>query len=153
MPAWVTTVPLGRPVVPEVWMTYAAWSPRRTTPGFVSGSPWPRARTVASSRTRFARESATRYAIRSAGYPVSTGTYAAPVFSTAHSATISSGERGSFTATRDSGPTPRPRRACASRFTRALSSPYVSRSPSKTTASAAGSWASKRSTRVRGSVA
>ncbi len=46
-----TATPLGRPVEPEVWMTYARWSGSRPArSGFVSGRP-AHAASSASKRT------------------------------------------------------------------------------------------------------
>ncbi len=138
--------PLGRPVEPEVWMTYArssgpvgpvrsasvrsavgrtarsswvAGSPRTTVGAGIAGS----APAVAASVTRTAggASSVTRRS-RSAGCPVSSGRYPAPVFSTASSATTRRIPRGSASATSRPGPAPRSTSSRANRFASALSS-------------------------------
>ncbi len=60
--------------------------------------------------------------MRSSGKSGSTGTYAAPDFSTASSETNSSADRGSTTATNLSGPAPRSTRKRARRFARLFNS-------------------------------
>ncbi len=123
-----TATPLGTPVEPEVYMTYARSSaPTRTgtrasagltaTAAGVRSSSSTTSSAAASTGTasRVARvhttadgpESASRNATRSAGYPGSTGTYPAPVFHTASSVTSRSAERSISTATRSPRATPR----------------------------------------------
>ena len=62
------------------------------------------------------------WSMRSAGWFGSTGTNAAPVLATAHTASTDSIDRGSASATTDSGPTPRSISKRASRFDRSSSS-------------------------------
>ncbi len=137
-PACGTTTPLGTPVEPEVWMTYAAWPGVRRTPGPVAGWPDRSRGRVPSSRTRTGATSARMNARRARGYSGSTGTYAPPAFRTASRATASSTERGRTSATRVSGPTPCPASQCARRLARASSSRYVRVVSSKASAVASG---------------
>ncbi len=82
--------------------------------------------------------SASMWAMRSAGYSGSTGTYPAPALTTASSETTRSMERGRATATNRSGPAPWSTSSRANRLARALSRAYDSSSSSKTTATASG---------------
>ena len=83
-------------------------------------------------------ESASMNSNRSAGSSGSSGTYAPPAFRMARRPTTSSSDRSRLIATTDSEPTPTDWRCRASWFARALSSAYVSRSSSNTTARASG---------------
>ena len=88
------------------------FSSSRTTHVNADGNP---ASTSLSARPSTAPESEIMWAIRSTGYVGSTGTNAAPVFTTAHRARTESAERGIAIATRSSGPTPFAIRTRASR--------------------------------------
>lgn len=95
------------------------FSSSRTTHVNADGNP---ASTSLSARPSTAPESEIMWAIRSTGYVGSTGTNAAPVFTTAHRARTESAERGIAIATRSSGPTPFAIRTRASRDDRSSSS-------------------------------
>ncbi|ORW53150.1 hypothetical protein AWC20_20200 [Mycobacterium parmense] len=83
-------------------------------------------------------ESSSTNRIRAAGTAGSIGTYVAPVFATASIATIASADRGSTSATRCPGPTPRPASRFARRFAAPSSSAYVSDRSSHVTATDSG---------------
>ncbi len=155
-----TRTPFGSPVEPEVYMTYAASSAPTGTPVPPGGQAATAAITCgsssttvrASSGTRWrvtgrvafehstttGAESASRNATRSAGYPQSTGTYAAPARHTPSSAVSKSADRSSTTATRSPRRTPRAVRYAASRLDAAANSSYVSLRPVSATATASG---------------
>src|SRR5574340_578757 len=140
-----TATPLGRPVEPEVKITYAVFSVRTgatrsasrtgasenpdtsrvstSTAGTDPGVSKP-SRLVVSTHTGAAVSST--YVLRSTGWSGSSGTYPPPASSTAQIPTTISIERPIATPTSDSGPTPREIRYRANRLTRASSSAYVS---------------------------
>ncbi|GAA1327677.1 hypothetical protein GCM10009635_23280 [Actinocatenispora thailandica] len=89
-----------------------------TTTRYPSGTVAANARSVTTTATS-APASSDR--IRAGGWSGSTGTYAAPDLSTPSTDTTRSAERSSSSATRSSGPTPRPMSSRASRFAWALS--------------------------------
>ena len=136
-PRRVIVTPLGTPVDPDVYITYAA--PSSPGHGACAGISRPGARSSSMTSTgtspgsvaaftRSARitagaESASMNAFRSSGYAGSTGTYAAPACHTASMAVSSRGDRPITTATSDSGPAPRTASRRAVRSAAAASHP------------------------------
>src|SRR4051812_41003841 len=88
-----TMTPLGRPVDPEVWITYARWSARSgsSRSASVTSAAGPVASTMESS-TQTGRTSSRISVRRSSGYAGSTGTYPPPALRTASAATTRSGD-------------------------------------------------------------
>ncbi|UYM24357.1 hypothetical protein NQP46_15755 [Streptomyces albus] len=137
------STPLGRPVEPEVNITYAASSGvarrgRSSSPYAASGpsaSPGPGRTTTVGARAAARPAPAASVtttpvpawraisASRGPGKAGSIGAQPAPVLSTASRPVTSSGPRSRHTPTRSPGPTPCPARWRASRLARALSSP------------------------------
>ncbi len=138
-----TPTPLGTPVEPEVYITYAkspvdipgcgdpaghAATAARTS-GVSSTTTCPAASAGTAARvasvhsTTDGPESASMNATRSAGYPASTGTYAAPAFQMPSSTATRWAERSISTATRSPRPTPRPPRYAARRSDSVSNSP------------------------------
>src|ERR1051325_8547662 len=87
-----------------------------------------------SVTTTFGSASLNTAPTRSAGCPTSTGTYIPPAFNTPSSTAICSAPLLRHTTTTVSGPTPNPRRRCATRFARAFNSSYVHLAPPLTNA-------------------
>ncbi|CAM5625311.1 hypothetical protein SGRIM128S_08647 [Streptomyces griseomycini] len=150
-PWWETATPLGRPVEPEVWMTYAVcagWTgaARSASVRSVPGRSARRSRTPSVSRsttraaasaprpaiaaslpresvtTRTGAASSSMWAMRSAGCAGSTGSQAAPALATAAIATTHAVLRGTSRATSRSGPAPSAASSRASRLARVFSS-------------------------------
>ena len=82
--------------------------------------------------------SASMNSTRGSGSAGSIGRYAAPALSTDSIAMIASAERSNSNATHRPGPTPPPANRCANRLAASSSSRYVSKRPSKLTATASG---------------
>src|ERR1700743_2191243 len=99
-----------------------------------SPDPSSRDRTSAVVTTAIGAESASTNSMRALGTLGSTGTYAAPVLSTAKIATTASGVRGSNTPTRAPGPA----RKGANRLADSSTSRYVTERPSNVSATAPG---------------
>ncbi len=74
MASCATTTPLGRPVEPEVWMTYAALAGERAGDGTGLSSAARAPATTASSTVRWTPLSRRMWRRRSAGYSGSSGT-------------------------------------------------------------------------------
>src|SRR5450830_962597 len=122
--------PLGKPVEPEVYITYARW---RAFKPAIDGLVTANATDISSSssvstviltltklpnriswvnRTAGAQSSST-YAKRSNGYDGSSGTYAAPAFRIPNNPVIIEKLRSTHSTTRSSGRTPSEIRECA----------------------------------------